>query len=102
MAIQEVDEDEEAAEEEAAAAVAAMMAGGGGGHAGGGGGFGELGLRGGEDDVEEVDVFSPIVRGPGEIVEEKIYEEGEEEEMGDNVGGLQPAAMIKAAGEVAG
>jgi hypothetical protein len=90
-----VDEDEEAAEEEAAAAVAAMMAGGGGGAGG------DLGLRGGEDEVEEVDAFSPIVRGPGEVVEEKIYEEGEEDEMGDAVGGLQPAAMIKAAGEAA-
>ena len=30
-----------------------------------------------EDDVEEVETFSPIVRGPGELVEE-IYEDDEE------------------------
>ncbi len=54
------------------------------------GGFGV-----GEEEVEEVDAFSPIVKGPGEIVEEKIYEEGEEEE---EHGGLQPAARIQPAG----
>ncbi|KAK4445063.1 Serine/threonine-protein kinase ppk16 [Podospora aff. communis PSN243] len=32
-----------------------------------------------EDEVEEVDAFSPIVKGPGEVVEERIYEEGEEQ-----------------------
>lgn len=32
-----------------------------------------------EEEVEEVDAFSPIVKGPGEVVEEKIYEEGEDE-----------------------
>ena len=32
-----------------------------------------------EDDVEEVEAFSPLVRGPGEEIEERIYEEGEEE-----------------------
>ncbi|KAK3384918.1 hypothetical protein B0H63DRAFT_494140 [Podospora didyma] len=53
MAIQEVDEDAEEAEE---------------------GGYGE-----GDDDVEEVDAFSPIVTGPGEIIEEQIYEDGEDE-----------------------
>ncbi len=31
----------------------------------------------GEDEVEEVEVFSPIVQGPGETVEE-IYEDGDE------------------------
>jgi hypothetical protein len=35
-----------------------------------------------DGDVEEVDVFSPIVQFPGEMVEEKIYEEGEEESPG--------------------
>lgn len=33
----------------------------------------------GDGDVEEVDMFSPVVQFPGETVEEKIYEEGEEE-----------------------
>jgi len=33
---------------------------------------------GGDDDVEEVDSFSPIVRAPGEQIEEKIFEEGED------------------------
>jgi len=33
-----------------------------------------------EDEVEEVDQFSPIVKRPGEVVEEKIYEEGEEDD----------------------
>ncbi|KAK4136311.1 kinase-like protein, partial [Trichocladium antarcticum] len=47
-----------------------------------------------EDEVEEVEAFSPIVKGPGEIVEEKIYEEGEEEGV---AAGLQPAATIKPA-----
>ncbi|KAJ9133314.1 Serine threonine protein kinase [Pleurostoma richardsiae] len=32
-----------------------------------------------EEEVEEVEAFSPLVRGPGEEIEEKIYEEGEEE-----------------------
>ncbi|OIW22612.1 kinase-like protein [Coniochaeta ligniaria NRRL 30616] len=36
----------------------------------------------GDGDVEEVDTFSPIVQFPGEMVEEKIYEEGEEESPG--------------------
>ncbi|KAH6847125.1 kinase-like domain-containing protein [Chaetomium sp. MPI-CAGE-AT-0009] len=47
-----------------------------------------------DDEFEEVESFSPIVKGPGEIVEEKIYEEGEE---GEEPEGLQPAATIKAA-----
>lgn len=47
------------------------------------------------EEVEEVDSFSPIVKGPGEIVEEKIYEEGEEEtELKAGLPGLQPAATI--------
>ena len=33
----------------------------------------------GDEEVEEVDSFSPIIKGPGEVVEEKIYEDGEEE-----------------------
>jgi hypothetical protein len=33
----------------------------------------------GDEEVEEVDSFSPIVKGPGEVVEEKIYEDGEEQ-----------------------
>ncbi|KAK3321958.1 hypothetical protein B0H66DRAFT_472870 [Apodospora peruviana] len=32
-----------------------------------------------EEEVEEVDAFSPIVRGPGEVVEEEIFDENEEE-----------------------
>ncbi|KAB5522176.1 hypothetical protein GE09DRAFT_1011483 [Coniochaeta sp. 2T2.1] len=52
-----------------------------GGRGGGGGGGGYGGGNEGEDgEVEEVDAFSPIVQFPGEMVEEKIYEEGEEEE----------------------
>jgi hypothetical protein len=58
-----------------------------------GGGIGE---EEEEEEVEEVEAFSPIVKGPGEIVEEKIYEEGEEEET--RGGGLQPAAAITPAG----
>ncbi|KAJ0349936.1 hypothetical protein KNSL1_004318 [Colletotrichum chrysophilum] len=30
-----------------------------------------------EEEVEEVDAFSPVVGGPGERIEERIYEEGE-------------------------
>lgn len=37
------------------------------------------GLGEGEEEVEEVDSFSPIVKGPGEVVEEKIYEDGDEQ-----------------------
>ncbi|KAK4186310.1 hypothetical protein QBC35DRAFT_274306 [Podospora australis] len=52
-----------------------------------------------EEGVEEVDSFSPIVKAPGEIVEEKIYEEGEEyfQEKDDAITPLQlqPAATIK-------
>jgi hypothetical protein len=33
------------------------------------------------EDIEEVDCFSPIVKGPGEVVEEKIFEEGETAEV---------------------
>lgn len=80
----------------------------------GGGGVGGLrkmmGL--GEEEVEEVEEFSPIVKGPGEVVEEMIYEEGEEEEVETEgpvagkglgvglgeLGGLQPPALIKSAG----
>lgn len=51
---------------------------------------------GGEDEVEEVDAFSPIIRGPGEIVEEKIYEEGEDEEE-DEVMPLATDASLRAA-----
>lgn len=54
ITIQEVDEDEEA---------------------GGGGTDGDGDMDG---DVEEVETFSPIVQFPGERIEEKIYEEGEE------------------------
>ncbi|KAK5659249.1 hypothetical protein OQA88_1341 [Cercophora sp. LCS_1] len=31
----------------------------------------------GDEEVEEVDSFSPIVKGPGEMVEENIYEDGD-------------------------
>ncbi|KXX73106.1 Serine/threonine-protein kinase ppk16 [Madurella mycetomatis] len=78
MAIQEVDEDEE---EEGFETV---------------GGAGEEEEEEEEEEVEEVESFSPIVRGPGEVVEEKIYEEGEEER--ERPVGLQPAATIKPAG----
>ncbi|KAK3303095.1 uncharacterized protein B0T15DRAFT_402499 [Chaetomium strumarium] len=88
MAIQEVDEDAE--EDEGSEAQ------------GGGGGTGFSGME--DDGVEEVDVFSPIVKGPGEVVEE-IYEDGEdvteeeghEEKLGAT-GGLQPAATITPTG----
>ena len=81
--------------------------------------MGEGGAEGGEgeeeEEIEEVESFTPIVRGPGEVVEEKIFEEGEEvDEMlvttggggdgggggggGTTTGGLQPAAPIKPAG----
>lgn len=30
-----------------------------------------------EDYVEEVDAFSPVISGPGERVEERIFEDGE-------------------------
>lgn len=100
MAIQEVDEDMEEEEEQdgvgmygrGTAGVAAATAAGTAGM-GFGGGIGEED----EEEVEEVEAFSPIVKGPGEIVEEKIYEEGEEEEEGGQ-GGLQPAAAITPAG----
>ncbi|KIH90946.1 hypothetical protein SPBR_00105 [Sporothrix brasiliensis 5110] len=50
---------------------------------------------GGLDDVEEVDQFSPIIRRPGEYIEE-IYEDAEEEddvgEPGDDVGPGSDAA----------
>ncbi|KAK3984102.1 Serine/threonine-protein kinase ppk16 [Cladorrhinum sp. PSN332] len=67
----------------------------------------------GEEEIEEVEEFSPIVKGPGEVVEEIVYEDGEEEEeeeddddddgtikglrlgMNELVGGLQPSAMVK-------
>jgi hypothetical protein len=58
-----------------------------------------VGGVGEEEEVEEVEAFSPIVKGPGEIVEEKIYEEGEEEE---GVAGLQPAVEIKPTASAAG
>lgn len=52
----------------------------------GGDTHGANGDGGDEDgDVEEVDAFSPIVQFPGEMVEEKIYEEGEEESPGTTV-----------------
>lgn len=85
--------------------------GSGGGYGGGsGGGYGmgggmntNLGMGMGmdgvdeDDEFEEVESFSPIVKGPGEIVEEKIYEEGEEDEEEGSALQLQPAATIKAA-----
>ncbi|GJC83421.1 hypothetical protein ColLi_06259 [Colletotrichum liriopes] len=36
-----------------------------------------------EEDIEEVDVFSPVVGGPGERIEEQIIEDGETEAAGD-------------------
>jgi serine/threonine protein kinase len=69
ITIEEVDEDEDE--------------GGGGGAAYGAAAADDGGDEDGE--VEEVDAFSPIVQFPGETVEEKIYEEGEEESPGSTV-----------------
>ncbi|KAK3346093.1 hypothetical protein B0T25DRAFT_551015 [Lasiosphaeria hispida] len=67
----------------------------------------QAGEREGDDDVEEVDAFSPILQGPGELVEEKIYEEGEEEAekppdltLRDAVAGVVSAAGTGAAAVV--
>ncbi|KAH6615479.1 hypothetical protein B0J18DRAFT_280962 [Chaetomium sp. MPI-SDFR-AT-0129] len=76
---------------------------------GSGMGLGMYGVEEDEDEVEEVEAFTPIVKGPGEIVEEKIYEEGEEvEDAGardtrarTGKDWLQPAATIKPASETA-
>lgn len=42
----------------------------------------------GEEEVEEVDAFSPVVGLPGEVVEEEIINEEEEEEDRDNALGV--------------
>jgi serine/threonine protein kinase len=34
----------------------------------------------GVEEVEEVEAFSPLIRGPGETIEEQIFEEGDDEE----------------------
>ncbi|KAK3940889.1 Serine/threonine-protein kinase ppk16 [Diplogelasinospora grovesii] len=81
-AIQEVDEDAELEAEAAAFGEEAE---------GEGEGLGEE-----EEEVEEVDAFSPIVRGPGEQVVEEIYEEGEEQEP-KTPQELQAAAVVTAA-----
>ncbi|KAL2176502.1 uncharacterized protein P884DRAFT_244908 [Thermothelomyces heterothallicus CBS 202.75] len=97
ITIEEVDEDEE--EEEGGRFVM------GGGAARPHEEFGAMGgameLGGVDVEVEEVDSFAPIVKRPGEVVEEKIYEEGEVEGEGGGQGvvGLQPAATIKPASE---
>ncbi|AEO67867.1 uncharacterized protein THITE_2117007 [Thermothielavioides terrestris NRRL 8126] len=104
ITIQEEDEDEE---EEAGGVDGGGSSGGVAVRGGSLGGEGELdvGVEVGEDGVEEVDAFSPIVKRPGEIVEEKIYEEGEEVEGEEDaaarrdsppsgVPGLQPAAAL--------
>ena len=53
-----------------------------------------------DDDVEEVEAFSPLVRGPGEEIEERIYEEGEDEEDQDahakGEGGFAPTTSTTA------
>ncbi|KAF4457033.1 CAMK/CAMKL protein kinase [Fusarium austroafricanum] len=41
-----------------------------------------------DDDVEEVDVFSPVIGGPGEKIEEQIFEENEPQPS------LEPAPII--------
>jgi hypothetical protein len=41
-----------------------------------------------DDDVEEVDVFSPVIGGPGERIEEQIFEENEPQPS------LEPAPTI--------
>lgn len=50
-----------------------------------GAGWGGPGMAGmeEEEEVEEVDNFSPIISGPGEIVEERIIEDGEKDESAD-------------------
>ncbi|KAL2019359.1 hypothetical protein VTK56DRAFT_9739 [Thermocarpiscus australiensis] len=104
MAIQEVDEDvEEEGEGEVRVGVEAGEGEGEGERGGNDNGAGGGGAGAFEEEVEEVDAFSPIVRGPGEIVEEKIYnEDGEVQEEGAErtAGGgeLQPAARIEPVG----
>ena len=46
------------------------------------------------EEVEEVDMFSPVIRGPGEQIEEHIFDEGEA--VPDVLGGagLAPAPTI--------
>ncbi|KAK4124344.1 kinase-like protein [Parathielavia appendiculata] len=101
MAIQEEDEDEEAEVEAEAAAAATAGTKTGTGTGAGVFAMGDVGEEGeGEEEVEEVEAFSPIVKRPGEIVEENIYEEGEEE--AEEVAGLQPPVEIRAATAVAG
>ncbi|KAK3320101.1 MAP/microtubule affinity-regulating kinase [Cercophora scortea] len=51
-----------------------------------------------EEEVEEVDSFSPVVQGPGETVEERVYEEGEGEGDDGVMKGLLPGAEVRAAG----
>jgi len=46
-----------------------------------------------EEEIEEVEQFSPIIRAPGEIVEE-IYEEDEEDKPVVRGALLQPAPII--------
>jgi hypothetical protein len=46
-----------------------------------------------DDDVEEVDVFSPVIGGPGETIEEQIFEENEPQPE------LEPAPTIIAKSE---
>lgn len=36
-----------------------------------------------DEDVEEVEIFNPIVGGPGELIEEQIVEDGAEDETLD-------------------
>ncbi|KAL2144377.1 hypothetical protein VTI28DRAFT_9201 [Corynascus sepedonium] len=94
ITIQEVDEDEEEEDGEEEGRGAAM------------GGTGAIRMdnaveAGEEEEVEEVESFSPIYKGPGEVVEERIFEDGEGEEEGEGKGqggtGLQPAANIRPA-----
>ena len=40
----------------------------------------------GEDEVEEVDAFCPVVKGPGEVVEEKILEDGQQDDEPESKG----------------
>lgn len=71
MAIQEVDEEE-------------------------GEGDGDYGEGDGEEDVEEVDSFCPVVKGPGEVVEEEIIED---EQQQDDSGSKEKQAITS--GEMA-
>jgi hypothetical protein len=45
-----------------------------------------------EDEIEEVDAFSPVISRPGERVEERIFEEGEAVTQGEEGKGKEKSA----------